>query len=305
MPGLTELVCALGLEGQLIGRSHACDYPESVTDLPVLTSVNYSDAPFSQSNDIHESVTRLLQKALSIYDVDEELLKRLAPEIILTQDHCEVCAVSFDELRRAVRKNLRDKTQIVSVSPSTLKGIFESFQVIANALGVSKKGRDLVVNIQNRFDEILDRTKELEKPSVVALEWLDPLMTGGNWMPEMIGIAGGVTHLAEAGKHSQWCTWDDIHSLDPDILLIVPCGYGLNKTMGEMSVLEKNEGWSDLAAVKNSRVYILDGNHYFNRPGPRIKTSVEILAEIFHPEEFDRHHEKSGWLHYQSKLNVA
>ncbi len=299
------MVCALGLEGQLIGRSHACDYPESVTDLPVLTSVNYSRASHSQSKDIHESVTRLLQKALSIYDVDEEMLRRLSPGIILTQDHCEVCAVSFNELQKAVRKTFGDTTQVVSVSPSTLQGIFKSFQNIADALDVSKKGQDLVESIQNRFDDILDRTQELEKPSVVALEWLDPLMTGGNWMPEMIKIAGGVPHLAEAGKHSPWCTWDDIHSLDPDILLIVPCGYGINKTMGEMGVLTKNEGWKDLAAVKNNRVYILDGNHYFNRPGPRIKTSVEILAEIFHPEEFDRHHEKSGWLHYQSTLNAA
>lgn len=300
MPGLTELVCALGLERQLVGRSHACDYPESVTDLPVLTSVNYSDESSSQSNDIHESVTRLLQKSLSIYDVDEELLKRLNPGIILTQDHCEVCAVSFDELHKAVRNALGDNTQVLSVSPSTLQGIFKSFQDIADALGVSKKGRDLVVTIQNRFDDIQDRTKELDKPSVVALEWLDPLMSGGNWMPEMIKIAGGVPYLAEAGKHSPWCTWDDIHSLDPDILLVVPCGYGINKTMGEMSALTKNEGWKDLAAVKNNQVYILDGNHYFNRPGPRIKTSVEILAEIFHPEEFDRHHEKSGLFHYQS-----
>lgn len=301
MPGLTELVCALGLERQLIGRSHACDYPESVTNLPVLTSVNYSHASNSQSDDIHESVTRLLEKALSIYDVDEELLKRLSPGIILTQDHCEVCAVSFDELHKAVSKTLGDKTQILSVSPSTLQGIFKSFQDIADALGVSKKGRDLVEGIQNRFDGIQDKTKKSEKPGVVALEWLDPLMTGGNWMPEMIKIAGGVPHLAEAGKHSPWCKWDDIHSLDPDILLVVPCGYGINKTMGEMNTLTKNDGWRDLAAVKNNRVYILDGNHYFNRPGPRIKTSVEILAEIFHPEEFDRHHEESGWLQYQSE----
>ena len=300
MPGLTELVCALGLEGQLVGRSHGCDYPESVTDLPVLTSVNYSDASNSKSNDIHESVSRLLQNALSIYDVDEELLRRLSPGIILTQDHCEVCAVSFDELLKAVRNTLGDNTQVLSVSPSTLQGIFKSFQKIADALGVSKRGHDLVQSIQNRFEKILDRTKELEKPSVVALEWLDPLMTGGNWMPEMIKIAGGVSHLAEAGKHSPWCTWDDIHSLDPDILLIVPCGYGINKTMSEMGTLTENDGWRELAAVKNSKVYILDGNHYFNRPGPRIKTSVEILAEIFHPEEFDSNHEKSGWLHYQS-----
>lgn len=299
LPGLTELVCSLGLEDQLIGRSHECDYPESITDRPVLTSINYPRSADSRSRDIHESVTDLLRQALSIFDVDEELLRQLKPDIILTQDQCEVCAVSYGELKSAIEDTLGGDSQIVSVSPANLQEIYRSFKKVADVLGVPNKGEELVQSIRWRFDEIRDKTSGLEKPSVVALEWMDPLMTGGNWMPEMIEIAGGVPHLAEAGKHSPWCEWERVVSCDPDILLIVPCGYGIPKTAREMYVLTDRDHWSELTAVRQDSVYILDGNHYFNRPGPRIKESVEILAEIFHPGEFSGRSENDGWIRFQ------
>ena len=195
LPGLTELVCCLGLADHLTGRSHECDYPEYITDRPVLTSVNYPQSADSRSREIHESVTDLIRETLSIFDVDEKLLRQLKPDIILTQDQCEVCAVSYSELKNAVKDTLGSSTQIMSVSPASLEEIYRSFQKVADVLGVPKKGEELVRSIRQRFDEVRDKTNGLEKPSVVALEWMDPLMTGGNWMPEMIEIAGGVPHL--------------------------------------------------------------------------------------------------------------
>lgn len=305
LPGLTELVCSLGLGSQLKGRSHECDYPDFVNGLPVLTSANYPHSNSTDSRQIHNSVMNLLRNALSIYDVDERSLIEIKPDSILTQDHCEVCAVSYGDLSTAVKDTLGKETQIISVSPRNLEEISRSFLEIAGALGVPGRGEELVSSIHNRFTDIRSATRKLSKPSVVAIEWIEPLMTGGNWMPEMIEIAGGVPHLAEAGKHSPWCEWQDIVSLDPDILLIVPCGYGLSKTLGEMSVLTSKDYWKELTAVKQNSVFILDGNQYFNRPGPRIKDSVEILAEIFHPELFDEQYNPDGWIRFGSDLDMT
>lgn len=303
MPGLTELVCALGLGGNLRGRSHECDYPEFVTGLPILTSSNYPHTNDLGSRQIHDSVMNLLHNALSIYDVDEKALIELNPDVILTQDHCEVCAASYDDLSLAVKEVLGNSTQIVSLSPENLEEVLHSFIDVAAALDVQRQGEELVQNIKDRFDEIRNATQKLSKPDVVAIEWIDPLMTGGNWMPEMIEIAGGVPHLAEAGKHSPWCAWEDVASLDPDVLLILPCGYGIKKTLGEMHTLTRKDGWQGLTAVRQNSVYILDGNHYFNRPGPRIKESVEILAEIFHPQVFEGKHKENGWIRFDRSSN--
>ena len=305
LPGLTELVCALGLEDQLKGRSHECDYPESVTALPALTSANYPGNAESDSRQIHDSVMSLLHKALSIYDVDEERLIEINPDVILTQDHCEVCAVSYGDLSEAVKETLGGETKIVSASPANLEEICLSFIEIASALGVRQRGEELVNSIQARFDEVRKSTWRRSKPNVVAIEWIEPLMTGGNWMPEMIEIAGGVPHLAKAGEHSPWCNWEDIVSIDPDILLVLPCGYGINKTLSEMSRLTKKEHWRELTAVRQQSVYILDGNHYFNRPGPRIRDSVEILAEIFHPDQFGCQNKGNGWIRFGSSSGSA
>lgn len=300
MPGLTELVYALGLEDQLVGRSHECDFPQSITDRPVLTSSNYPHSDELDNRQIHNSITNLLQHALSIYKVDDEKLIDLNPDIILTQDHCEVCAVSTSDLTEAVRTSLGPDTEIVSSSPSDLKTVFNSFIDIADSLGVRKRGELLVKNIRLRFDEIRHKVKNLQRPNVVAIEWIDPLMTGGNWMPELIEIAGGMPHLATAGEHSPWIDWEKVEACNPDVLLIVPCGYSIEKTRSEMKTLMNRKSWMELKAVQGNRVYMLDGSHYFNRPGPRIMGSTEILAEIFHPDLFRGQSDRNGWVRYRS-----
>lgn len=240
-----------------------------------------------------------MQEALSVYKVDDNALLELRPDVILTQDHCKVCAVSLSDLSDTVRKALGKNTEIISVSPVDLESIFTSFKIISEKLGVPQRGENLIRNIQNRFSEISTKTKNLPKPNVVAIEWINPLMTAGNWMPELIRIAGGINHLSKTGHHSPVLKWEKIRTADPDILLVLPCGYPVEKTLNEMSDLENQHGWKKLNAVQTNNVYILDGNHYFNRSGPRIKDSVEILARIFHPEHFKpENQELPGWIQY-------
>ena len=250
--------------------------------------------------EIHEKVSYLLRNALSVYEVNDEKLKELKPDIILTQDHCKVCAVSKSDLSKSIRSALGENTKVISVSPNDIRSIFDSFKQIASALGVPEKGNQLVDEIQTRFDEIKNRTQPSGKPDVVAIEWMDPLMTGGNWMPELIDIAGGTNRLSTAGEHSGWIEWDTIRENDPDIILVVPCGYSIQKTLGEMHTLEQKAGWNKLKAVQQNNVFVLDGNHYFNRPGPRIEDSAEILARIFHPSIFKNEIETFGWIQYRS-----
>lgn len=293
-------MCALGLEKKLAGRSHECDYPESVQELPVLTAPKYSVHNDQTNADIHQSISKLMQNALSIYEVDDETLLELKPDVILTQDHCEVCAVSMSDLSMSVREALGKETDIISTSPVDIASVFASFNLISEKLGVPERGEWLTKEIKSRFDEISAQTQHLDKPDVVAIEWIDPLMTGGNWMPELIEIAGGINHLATAGEHSPVLKWDEIIKTDPDILLVLPCGYPIDRTLKEMHTLEQMDGWSNLTAVETNNVYVLDGNHYFNRPGPRIVDSAEILARIFHPTHFAGGAGQPGWIRYSA-----
>jgi len=298
LPSLTEVVCKLGFANELICRSHECDFPSSITHLPIVTEPKYSASETDRSGDIHQSITKLLQQGLSVYRVDDEKLSELKPDIIFTQDHCEVCAVSFHDLELAIQNYLDKGVEIVSVSPATLEEIFDSFKKVAGALNCEAKGDDLVQSIRNRFQEIQKRTANQPKPNVVSIEWMDPLMTGGNWMPELIETAGGINILSTAGEHSPWIEWDKIIEANPDILLLLPCGYSIKKTLQEVESLTENKHWKTLKAVQNNQVYILDGNQYFNRSGPRIEESAEILAQIFHPILFKPTLKASGWIHF-------
>lgn len=292
-------MCRLGLKNHLVARSHECDYPPDVKKIPACTSPRYQRPDQLSSSEIHRSVTTILEQSLSVYEVDSALLKEARPDVVLTQDHCEVCAVSMSELQKSVRGLLDDDTAIVSVSPSNLEGVLQSFRTVADALGVSEKGGQLAEDVTNRLHTLRDKTTPIQnKPSVVAIEWIDPLMTAGNWMPELIDAAGGQSQLADAGTHSPVLEWDRIADTNPDILLIVPCGYTINRTQKEMGTLTSQLGWETLSAVQNNQVYLLDGHHYFNRPGPRLADSAEILAEIFYPDIFPPHRQSSGWVSF-------
>jgi len=297
LPAATEIVCALGLEHNLVGRSHECDFPESVKSLPVCSEANFADDLSSLEIDI--KVKEILTEALSIYTVKREVIKELAPDVVITQAQCEVCAVSLKDVEEALDNYLDKESHIVSLQPNKLDDIFEDIKTVAQALDVTDAGNVLVEDLQERVDIIRHKLKYVEsRPTVACIEWLEPLMVSGNWIPEVVSTAGGSSILAEAGKHSPFVKWEDIQQANPDVIVVMPCGFSIERTMREMNILLELPGFAELSAVKNNRLYITDGNQYFNRPGPRIVDSIEIIAEIVHPKLFNFGYEGNGWIKF-------
>lgn len=297
LPAATEIVCALGLEANLVGRSHECDYPESVKNLPVCSEANFPDG--LSSVDIDNKVKEILTDALSVYSVKREVIRELSPDVVITQAQCEVCAVSLPEVEQALENYLDKPATIISLQPNSLEEIFADISNVAAALDVKHAGEALVEDLTERVDIIRHKLKFMEnKPTVACIEWLEPMMISGNWVPELLSIAGGTPVLAQAGKHSPYVNWEEIHEQDPEVIILMPCGFSIERTMREIYILLQQPGFNDLKAVKNNRVYIVDGNQYFNRPGPRIVDSVEILAEIIHPKQFAFGYEGNGWIKF-------
>src|SRR6516162_7583665 len=290
----TEIVCRLGFEKDLVGRSHECDYPESVKSLPVCTAPKFD--PDGTSYEIDQRVIAIVQEGLSVYRVDGEKLRELEPDVIVTQSHCEVCAVSLREVERAVCAWLRICPQLVSLAPNALTDVWTSIEQVALALKVPERGGEVIRHLQGRMEAIANRTRGLSRrPTVACIEWIDPLMAAGNWMPELIAMAGGVNLFGVAGAHSPWMTWPQLCAADPDILLFLPCGFDIARTRRDLPVVLNKPEWPRLRAVRTNRIYVADGNQYFNRPGPRLVESLEILAELLHPETFAPGHEGTGW----------
>jgi iron complex transport system substrate-binding protein len=290
----TEIVAALGLESCLVGRSHECDFPESIRTLPVCTAakvdVNASGA------EIDRQIKSLLRNAVSIYDLDFDALSRLKPDVLITQSQCEVCAVSLRDVEQVVCRLIGSRPRIVSLSPNSLSGIWHDIEAVAEALEVGARGRDLLDTLEARLDAIRTRVARIPKrPRVACIEWIDPLMAGGNWVPELVEIAGGINLFGEAGRHSPWMTWEELRDGDPDVIVVLPCGWDLSRTCREMGPLTDRGDWNRLSAVRNGQVYVTDGNQYFNRPGPRVVESAEIFSEILHPEEFAYGHRGRGF----------
>ncbi|MCC5913776.1 MAG: cobalamin-binding protein [Balneolaceae bacterium] len=297
LPSTTEIVAALGLKDQLVGRSHECDYPKGVDQLPAITSPKYPDDGNSRETD--DRVKELLRRGLSVYEVDEIALRELKPDLIVTQDHCEVCAASMGDVRRALQNWMVDEPEVISVSPADLKGIFDSFKTIGEAVERIDEAQTLTEELEERFNILRQSVVGEPAKEVFTIEWIDPLMTAGNWIPELIEIAGGDQLMGEAGKHSPFIEWGDLIKSDPDVILVMPCGYSIEQTLSEMDTLKDGSGWNSLKAVKNNEVYILDGHHYFNRPGPRILDSTRIVAEVLHPHRFKPTFENRGWIRFQ------
>lgn len=281
----TEIVAALGLEDQLVGRSHECDYPPSILTLPVCTAPRIDVS--GSSRDIDERVKNALRDATSVYQVHQEILRELRPDVIVTQTQCEVCAVSLKDVQEAICSWLESRPRIVALEPNCLADVWSDISRVAEALDVPERGRRLTDNMQKRMRAIADAAARLaRRPGVACLEWLDPLMAAGNWMPELVEMVGGVNLFGVAGKHSPWMTWAELRGKDPDVIIAMPCGFDLARTRREMAPLLNRAGWRELQAVRAGQIYLTDGNQYFNRPGPRLVESLEILAEILHPEAF-------------------
>lgn len=295
LPSTTEIVAALGLKDQLVGRSHACDFPPGVVSLPTCTQPKFN--PDGQSYQIDQRVKALLQEGLSVYRVNAEKLTELNPDFIITQDHCEVCAVSVNDVKMATQAYLNHAVEIISVSPTTLAEVYDSIRQIAEALNVAKAGQTLTQSMQDDFSTIGETTVKQPAKQLLNIEWLDPLMTAGNWVPELADIANLKTELAETGAHSPWVEWNDIQALDPEIICVMPCGYSIDQTLNEMHLLTQRNGWTNLQAVADKQVFIADGHHYFNRPGPRLTDSARIFAEILHPTAVSSYRNR-GWINF-------
>ncbi|MGC1346085.1 MAG: cobalamin-binding protein [Methyloceanibacter sp.] len=281
----TEIVCALDARDLLVGRSHECDFPPDITRLPSLTKPKF---PLSgTSYDIDARVKAILQEGLSVYRVDAEKLEALRPDIVVTQDHCEVCAVSLKDVEVALHEWGGRRVEIVSLKPDCLADIWEDIAKVARALERERQGQHLIKRLKAGMATIAKQSAAARtRPRAAMIEWIDPLMAGGNWMPELVEMAGGENLFGAPGQPSPWLDWDQLVVADPDVVLVHPCGFDIARTLQEMPLLERRPGWRELEAVQRDRIIVADGNQYFNRPGPRIVESLEILAEIFHPELF-------------------
>jgi iron complex transport system substrate-binding protein len=294
LPSATEIVCALGFEHALVGRSHECDFPPAVSHLPSLTTPKFN--PEGSSAEVNRRVLTILRDALAVYRVDADRLRELQPDVIVTQSQCDVCAVSMRDVEDAVAQWVGIRPTIVSLAPYALADIFADIERVATALGVADRGREVTQRLRSRMDAIATEARALASvPRIAIIEWIDPLMAAGNWMPELVAMAAGDNLFGRAGEHSPWMQFDELAAADPEVILLSPCGFNIDRTLNELPAMTGNPEWPRLQAVRQRKVFVADGNQYFNRPGPRIAESLEILAEILHPERFSFGHEGPGW----------
>ncbi|XYH96260.1 ABC transporter substrate-binding protein [Sorangium sp. So ce1128] len=285
LPSATEIVCALGAQGELVGISHECDFPEGLQGLPVLTRARLR--PARSSREIDAAVRDVLRDALAVYDIDVDALREARPDVIVTQDLCDVCAVSLDEVRAAVARLARSDVRIVNLHPTRLDDIWADIRRVAEGIGRAAAGEALVDQLHARVAAVAARAAAApDRPRVLAVEWIDPVMIGGVWMPELIALSGGEPLVTRPGEHAPTLSPADLAALDPDVVLIKPCGFNLERTLEELALLPRALPWGSYRAVAQGRVYVADGNAFFNRPGPRIVESLEILAACAHPALF-------------------
>lgn len=297
----TEIVCALGRRDWMVGRSHECDYPGNVKSLAPLTAPKFPVD--GTSLEIDQNVKGVLELGLSVYKVDADALKDLRPDVIVTQDQCEVCAANLSDVEEALCEWNERPGDIISLKPERLSDVWDDIAQVAAALDCAEDGAALTEALKARIASVVDQTKDLaDKPTVACIEWVEPLMAAGNWVPEIVEMAGGVNLFGEKGVHSPYMEWEALINADPDVIVVLPCGFGLPRVIEEMKTLTGHVSWDGMKAVREGRVYATDGNQYFNRPGPRLVDSLELLAEILHPDVFDFGFKGTAWRRFESPV---
>ena len=296
LPSATEIIDCLGLTDRLVGISHECDYPPEVKNRAICTSAKLSI--HQSSGEIHQQVDKLLTAAASIYEINLDMLTQLQPTHIITQDQCDVCAVSFGDVEKAVAKLTNSHPQIISLQPDTIADVWADIQRVGKILNID--WQPIVSALQARVKTCQTQCQNLSSnpPKVACIEWTDPLMLAGNWIPELVEMAGGIPIGGITGQHSPRISWDELIAADPDTIIFMPCGFDLDRTRIEAQPLTQHPQWENLQAVKQDRVYITDGNAYFNRPGPRLVESLEILTEILNPQFCNYGHHQNSWLKF-------
>ncbi len=305
----TEMVAALDCLDALVGRSHECDYPPQVLQLPLVSTVQINTEASSSEIDAQikglahskEIAQQNALKALSIYRINVELLQELQPDVIFTQTQCEVCAVSERDVTEALQQLTGLHPRIVSLSPYRLADVWEDVVRVGKALKRREEAEALVQQYQQRLEHLQQRSTEVnngtKKPRVAVLEWLDPLMAAGNWTPELVSYAGGESVFGEVGMHSPWLTWEELYQANPDIIILAPCGFSLQRIVVDVPLLQQNPLWQTLQAVQNGRVYAIDGNYYLNRSGPRLVESAELLARVIWDGRLISLVDEQAWVH--------
>ena len=282
LPSATEIVCRLGLRDKLVGVSHECDYPVSVTDLTKVTSsLIPHDAP---SRSIDELVREQLHSRKALYALDTRTLKRLEPHLIVTQTLCDVCAVAETEVQQVV-SSFRPPPVVVNLEPQSLEDVFQSMMLIAEATGRDSLADEAIALLRDRVDCVAKRSSAVTRvPRVVVLEWMDPPFASGHWNPELVELAGGREMLGSAGRPSHRVSWRELTDVDPEVLVFSCCGHSLERTLEDVPILSAQPDWDRLSCVREHRVYAMDGSVYLSRPGPRLVDGLEILAHALHPE---------------------
>lgn len=287
LPSATEIVSLLGLEAKLVGITHECDFPPSVKKKPVVIRPVF-DARKMTNREIDDSVLARVSKGHSIYEIDEELLRQLKPDLIITQELCEVCATPLQVVAKSITR-LKPRPTVISLSPHDLEGVLRNVIEVGMATGKLDEARKVVSSLERRINAIKFRclgNLGIPKPSVFCLEWLDPVYCSGHWMPELVKYAGGVETLGRQGEPSTVVQWEEVVTLDPEVIFVTVCGYEVERTLAEISTLTQREGWHQLSAVREGRVFVLDSPSYYSRSGPRLVDGLEIMASLLHPNLF-------------------
>ena len=288
LPSATEIACALGLADSIVGITHECDYPPEIKDKPVVVRNALPIEKMSQS-EIDRAVAERMREGKSLYEIDERLLRDLAPDLILTQNLCQVCAPSGNEVSQVI-KALPKAPQILWLTPQSISEIFDNVRELGAATGRTGEAESLVNDCLRRLESLSERTKSVaSRPRVFCMEWLDPVYASGHWVPELVKIAGGIDELGSERGESVRISWERITAWAPEVVVIMPCGFNLEQTMKQVwSVFgDSSSPFFDLPAVRNNRAYAVDANSFFARPGPRVVEGAELLAQLIHPELFD------------------
>ncbi|MDA0835311.1 MAG: cobalamin-binding protein [Planctomycetota bacterium] len=282
LPSATEIICALGLEEELVGVTHECDFPAFVRGLPKVTRTLIPTN--ASSAEIDRLVREQLRTSRALYSLDLPTLEMLQPDLIVTQALCDVCAVAEEEVRAAACA-LPGSPRVVNLEPQNLSDVFTAIKHVAEAAGVSKRGNAVVGVLQVRVDDVVARVeRQRDRPRVVLLEWLDPPFSSGHWNPELVRLAGGNEGLGREGERSRTLRWDEVIAWQPEVIVIACCGFDVERTLADVPLLPTVPGWQDLPAVRSGQVYVTDGSQFFNRPGPRLVDSLEILAHAINPQ---------------------
>ncbi len=294
LPSATEIVAALGKIDCLVGRSHECDYPPSVKQLPICCRPRID---ISRSGvEIDRQVKDCVREGTSIFEVDADQLRSLHPSVIITQTQCDVCAVTPADIEAALTHNGESGPCLIDLRPQRLEHLFSDIHTVAIALQIMEHGHDVVITLRSQFESLRHKASlQRRHPSVVCIEWMDPLMVAGNWVPELVELAGGKNIGVTPGQHSPWFDWQQLQAADPEVIVLMPCGWDIARTRAESASLTNDPRWQRLAAVRGGKVFVTDGHQFFNRPGPRLLESAEILAEMFHGGGMNFGHRGVNW----------